>query len=441
VTILEQRALLEIPAGDAQRSLMRGSSRGNWLLPTLMQMTDPEGRGIEGILASVIDGIVDQGEAEPLLLMLTASLVQASGHSLPQQLGERVVGGSKELTAALATLTAELERQFCVSREAVGVENPPGALITHHRLIAEAFVTIAAESSDHRESFLNACEALPRSVAWDVDEERLIPQPRFRLLDASLRYLLRDDPPRYEGAHRFLCALIDLDDRQFPALTRLGDCDTAWLRAEHGLEHPDPARIDWLIKASRAAYRKARDIAKNVLEDPDNAPAPYRAYDLDAQEELISHSWGVTEDTIGRIAGDRAAFKRAVMLFLEAAGGRGWSTLALPLIHLGELELAARATAVFRDLGTSKRERGFIRAQEKLLRQQGVGIPEGGRVAIDSLIPAIVRELLLDDWEGIALYESAREHREALRRSARRGARLLDRHQEIDELVVKLTDQ
>jgi hypothetical protein len=441
---LEGRQLLESSSPETAREALGRRDGGDpeatpWLLPTLMQLTDPQGRGFEGILASVVADLKKEPSMGPLLLLLGASLAQGAGRSLPSDLGERLVREEGGLTTSLEVLTAELETQLGASSAAMGLEERPGSLITHHQVIAEGFVKVAATNSDYRQRFLDACDALPLTVAEDIDQEVLIPKPRFLLLDSILRFLLDLEPRQYEAADRFLRSLITLDPRQFPALTRLGDCDANWLRDEIRANKPNQDRIEWLQESARSAYRSALQVARDVLGDKELRPRPYADSELDEEEQIISHGWGVLEDTIGQRNRDRSVLKRAVLLFLRSIQNRGLTTLSLPLIHMGELNRAAQATAAFASVARDERSQIHVRNQKRLLTSCGQAVPDVGIEILDELLADLVLNLLLESWAEMALFDSYEEHVETLRDILTQGKTLIKHHDLIDRAVMQLT--
>jgi hypothetical protein len=411
-----------------------------WLLPTLMQLTDPKGRGFESILGSVLADLKKEPSMGPLLLLLGASIAQSAGRSLPADLGERLVRDEGGLTSSLEVLTAELETQLGASIMAMGLEERPGSLITHHQVIAEGFVEVAATNSDYRQRFLDTCDALPTTVAEDIGQEVLIPKPRFLLLDSILRFLRGLEPHQYEAADRFIRSLISLDPRQFPALTRLGDCDADWLRDEIRADSPDQDRIEWLQASARRAYWSALRLAQEVLRDKESRPKPYADSDLEKEEQIISHGWGVLEDTIGQRNGSQSALKRAVLLFLRSIQDRGMATLPLPLIHMGELSRAAQATAAFASVARDERSQIHVRNQKRLLMSRGQAVPDVGIEILDELLADLVLNLLLEDWAEIALFDGYEEHVNALCRILEQGKKLIKNHDLIDRAGRQLTD-
>jgi hypothetical protein len=435
---LRKRSLLSVRASDATAELSRAGSSGPWLLPTLMQLTDPQNRGFEGILASVLSGLRTETSSGPLLLLLTASVVQASGPALPQDIAERLVDAKGGFVASMEALTAELESQFRVPREIVGLGAPPRTVVTHHRVIAEGFVSVAAKSSEFSKRFLEVCEELPQTVRQDVSVEELIPRPRFQLLDGVLRYLLSFDPPMHEAADCFLRSLVTIDRRQFPALARLADCDIDWLRVELRSNNPDRDLIEWLVESARTACQEGLASAREVLAEGQIRPAPYVNHRIGDEEQLFFHTWGVLEDTVGQIHGDIPTLKRAVMLFLQSGSDRALSTLPLALMHLGEPGRAAKAAAAFRAVGTSKRDREIVKTQRGMLQRYGHVVPETGIEIIDDLWPDLAINLLLMDWTEIGLYERRDDHVAALRLALRKGAARVSPHVRIDEAMAIL---
>jgi hypothetical protein len=422
VEALRRRSLLTRFSPEEAVERLVAEHDGPWLLPTLMQLTDPEGRGFEGILASVLSGVRDDDRAGPLRLLLAAAIVQASGHPLPEDLAERLVDGCGGFTASMEALTGELASQFGIAASAVGFGRPSRIVVTHHRLVSEGFVSVAANSTDFSQRFLDAAEALPQTITQEVTVDELIPKPRFRLLDASLRYILTLDPPLFEAADRFLRSLISLDPRQFPALSRLGDCDTEWLRAEMRKEDCNATLVDALAESARTAYKEALRVGAEVLAPGNERPAPYAGYDLADNERIVRHEWGVLEDTAAQRTGDVPGFKRAVMLFLQDGSDRALSTLPLPLLHLGEMDRAARAAAGYRALAVTPTDRAVVRSQEKMLRDVGEVVPNAGVEVLPELWADLVTNLLLDDWAEIGLYATREEHVDALRGILRQGA-------------------
>lgn len=120
IAALESRDLLApaIKPEDAAKRLLEASRiqrerETSWLLPTMMMLTDREGRNFEQILESVLVELKADGEYAAAALLLAASLAQAADVALPDGVAELLMSarGGYGLAAALEALRTELGEQ------------------------------------------------------------------------------------------------------------------------------------------------------------------------------------------------------------------------------------------------------------------------------------------------------------------------------------------
>lgn len=421
VTRLEARGLLRAASvEDALARLRRGPQGGErpWLLPTLLELTDPARRGFEGILAAVLRGLRQEESAGPLSLLLSASVVQGAGRALPEELAERLVAEAGGLAATMNALTAELARVLDADLAAARAGRLPHVVVTHHRVLADAFVQIAARHDELAVHLVEACGDLAATVAPDVTSSVMIPPRRFKLLDVVGAYLSAE-PPLYDAGERFLRKMIALDERQFPTETRLADLLTNRLREALTARPPDEALIAALAEVARAEHRRALDTARAVLGGEASPPRPLAGRKLPLEEALIYNEWAVLESTLGDHMGDTAALERAAVLAIRALASKrsaGYAAASLPrtLILLDECGLAARIVAARPDVDSSRKGHAVTRALTAELAKRDVAVPAGDIAQLGEVAAELATGRLLEHWAAIGLCDSERDHVELL---------------------------
>lgn len=387
----DARARLDRAADGLEAEVRRRRTEKAWLVPTLIQLTDPAGRPFEEILRSVLTDLRDGSESVALRSLLAIALVHAAGSALPRDLAERIAGGPESWVDAREALIAELERHLGVplaTRRGSAMEEYE----THGSAVSAGFVQAATDSS--LADLLSVVgRRLVEATSPDYTPTDLLREDRFDLLDRVADYLVGEASlPRV--AVDLLSAWVSLDEtRGFPAMQRLGTAYARWLAAMRRVPEPDIDELVAILDAGRNAFRRALATARAVLSGPVR-PYRYDLYDLEEQEGFIYHAWAVLELTAADapVAELRAhgSLPRAIYLALLSAARPGrdrifsLGVLADSMCTLGFYADAASAYALLEDL-TSPTDRVVRRGKQKLARH-GVEMPG----ATGGLFPDVV---------------------------------------------------
>jgi len=357
--LLSQSGLLHGRSTDAAVAALRTASDGStttpdkpYLLPTLMQLTDPHGRGFETILESVLTDLSQVHDRASLRLLLATALVHGADMGLPRAVATRLTGSRDILATALSALQAELQTQL--SSAAQFATEDDDRYFLHHAVVADGLVSAAFHSTEHRETLLALCSDIPDSVRYDRDAQLRLPDDLFELVD-SVPWHLDKGLHLYEAAEKFLMSWYATDTRRFPTLHRAAECATEWLRQELRRSPVNNDLVRELIRKARSAYGRSIAVAQEVLSSEEK-PSWFVGYDLRAHEIRAFHGWAVLEGTAAEIedhpAKRRSSLLRSVELSLLAfePNDRRQSrlvcgTLALTLINLELYAEAARVTA------------------------------------------------------------------------------------------------
>lgn len=372
----------------------------SWLLPTMLELTDPAGRNFEQILESVLIELKADGHYDAALLLLTGALVQASNGGLPNDIGallcESAPGGLTAVLDALATeLTAQRLRVWDRTRQTLA------ELVTHHRVVAEAFVAIGITSTDQRNVFTEACANLAAVGVNHLDEFGDLPPHHFHILNEAESYLVHQ-LHAYEQGASLLREWIQLDPNEanFLAMHRLAVCYRDWLTELLAAPQPDMEFARNLAVSARDVFQWSLETAARVLAEPEKC-SPRMRRDPVRQAKITYHAWAALEDVVGQHLEGRRAFLQALLLSLLsfsptdserqvlAAG-----MVAFQLIHLGEYELAAATTSALIELDAANYTLPNLRS---MLRQQRVDIPTGGLQLLRHVIAECATRLLLPE--------------------------------------------
>jgi len=392
----DARTRLDQAADGLRADLGRRRAEKAWLVPTLIQLTDPADRPFEDILRSVLTDLRDAGEAAALRGLLAIALVHAAGSALPKDLAERIAGGPEAWVSVRETLIAELERHL-----GVPLATGRGAVIeeyeTHGAAASVGFVQAAASHGALADLLSVVCRQLVEAMAPEYTPTDLLREDRFDLLDRSVDYLIEEGRlPNI--AVELLSAWVGLDEiRGFPTMQRLGTAYSRWLAFARGTSGPDIDELVAILGSGRAALRSALLTARTVLSKTER-PHRYDHYDLEEQEGYIYHAWAVLELTAGDapIAELRGHGKLQRALYLAVLGLPGKArqrivsvgVLADSLYVLGDHGGAASAYA-FNQVISGPRDRVVQRGKEKLALH-GVELPS---VTTHLLPDAVTRAL------------------------------------------------
>jgi hypothetical protein len=441
LTILESRELLGVESrAEAAALLTRAASEAgsqaqrdrwtkSWLLPTMMRLTDPEGRPFDRILASVLGDLLEGGQDDALRLMLAISLVHAAGPGLPRDLAERLVGSRSDLVQADELLAAELERQFKVPRQML--TRSSDVYRTHGSVVSDGFVHAAGDEEALRPWLLEVCRALPESMAPEYDHENALREDRFDLLDAAVNYLDREVKD-HEGAVAVLTSWVELNPLAFNTVHRLGGAYSHWVQQAASNKQADPAELQRIVEEARNAFRQAISVAEYTL-GLDPVPAPYAGYDLGDQRRMAYRAWALLEATVGSphavTLGGKDDLIRAVYLSLLGASKRQRGLvvtsglLARVLDRLGEIELAAPLIAYVRAVeGPRSQTLGRVSAK---LRASEVPVPDVAEVLLPPAMANIGLQVIDGNWGVLNLKASEAEHRQLLFEALTRFSREL----------------
>lgn len=180
----EARSRIDRAADGLRSDLRRHRSEKSWLVPTLIQLTDPRDRPFEDILRSVLTDLREAGEAASLRGLLAIALVHAAGSALPKDLAERIVGGPEAWVDARETLIAELEDHLgapIATGRGLSIEEYQ----THGAAASAGFVRAAANDPSLADLLLVVCRQLVDSTAPEYSATDLLRDDRFDLLDRN----------------------------------------------------------------------------------------------------------------------------------------------------------------------------------------------------------------------------------------------------------------
>jgi len=389
-----------------------------YLLPTIMQLTDPQDRGFEKILADLLTSLPGEHDPGASRIMLAASMLHAAGTGLPRDLAERIAGDAGKLAHALALLQSELQHQLQYSPSTFGEAALYAHYYVHHRVVADAIVGAAYSHPFQKEVLLAVCRDMPIVMKRDLLADLLLPPQHFAILDQTVDYLDQEKGV-FEAAEALLTSWYILDERGFPALHRLAECCLRWLQQELKEEPPDLDLVQTLASRSRAAFAKTLDVARPVLAAPDKAPARLRRYQYREVEFKTYHGWSVLENTMARLAdtaGSRmSCLLRSVLLSLLALEPTVTlrqersccGTLALSLIDLGEYEVAAKVVAA--EVALRQRP-DVLKHHRKALASAGAAVPEPGLEPLADAIAQLATGPLLHEWRSIAMFPDCETH-------------------------------
>jgi hypothetical protein len=402
------RAVAGPMLSDASRHA-RAAAQANqwersWLVPTILQLVDPNRHPFEKILTSVMEELLEEGHEEALQLLLAISLLHAAGPSLPSDIAERLAGSDTALLRAVEILDQELERQFDVSSKLLNGSS--SRYVTHGAAVSDGFIRAACVHPQLRRWLEAVCRQLPRLMTPEYARTTALREDRFELLDMATRYLQeqRRDP---ELAAALLESWTELDPQGFVAVNRLGTAYLRWLQQSLREGDSEPEGLRVVANRSRDCFRRALLLAEEVLTSS-QIPTPYVGYDLLKQQHITFNSWAVLEATLGtahgKWKGDRASLARAAYLailslslepsvLLNATG-----LLSRILVNLDEPRLAAPILACGLSVGAGHGKRGQL---VERVRQQGISIPEGGVDLLPGALEKIVRQVLAHHWSDM----------------------------------------
>jgi hypothetical protein len=430
-------------ATAAASSSHSGSPR-YWLLPLLLQLTDPGGRGFESILLDVLMGLQGAEEDGALSLLLAASIGQAAGGVIPRRIAERLLGGETELDKAASALIAELESEFATDGSLLLATRTTAPLLTHHRVIAETLVDVAFDATDLEPVLRAVCRDLPQTAAPDLTDEDLVPRELFAFFAQCGEYLWKRRPPLFPCAAELLESWAALDPRLFPGMHQLAECHASWTRDVLKARKPDERLAADLIALARAEYRRTYEMTEATLADGQQRPRPYARYKLDYQRRVAWHAWAVFEGVVGAHFRDRTALERSALLSMLAfqPGDRHWeisgsATLALTLLNLDEPKLAAMVSSAYREVGR-QRDRANLEVQRRRVEAAGCTIPAGGRALLPEAFAAVLRTVISSAVDQLAIFPTIREHRYFLRRSLESMRSSIGSTDSLDSLIVEL---
>lgn len=413
-----------------------------YLLPTLMQLTDPADRGFEAILESVLSDLGDLPDRTAFRIILAAAICHGASLGLPEIIAKGLAGSSDQLAKALTALDSEMQKQLGASVPfAFSMGN--NRYFLHHAVVSDGVVWAANHSHAHHDALLAICEDLVKLTGPYLNAESM-PYGLFEMLNEVPRHL-DQDLNLFEPAVRFFSTWFSLDTQRFPTLHRLAECYTRWLQHVLKKQPTDEHLVAVLANNARDAYRKAIDVASNVLTDA-NRPPWFAGYNYRQTEIEGYHGWSVMEGTIAMHLSEPAqkqtCFLRSVLLSMlafepnrPASNAKTCGTLALTLINMGAYELAAKVTQASIELKSAPR---IIQNQKKMLERNGVQLPDGGIDLLDAVFASLCTGPLLAEWETISLFVSRQHHVGKLQEILTRAREWLPRKDAITSAVLAL---
>jgi hypothetical protein len=394
----------------------RSESVRSYLLPVLLEVTDPHARGFESILRDVLVGLRNRDTDDALDLLLAGSLTHAAGFPLTTGQAAGLIPAGANTDRALLALTEELNTQFATNL-APGLSAPARVLVTHHPVLAATFVQVAAGTQELEPFMLRIAEAIPLSFAADMDLNGILPPYQFTVLDMVPRSLVGSHVPLFAVACSWLRGFERLIPDGFPTIHRLAYCYYEWI--VHMAKHSSMIEeVGGLVELSRSSYRRELAAVDRVLAPDTARPQQFGNYDLVTQRLYCWHAWAVLEIFVGTQFDEPSALWRGLFLALLSMGddpedmSRALVSLADALIGLERYEMAGAVVSVGRDIGRSKGTKIGSHQAESLLKQ-GADVPTGGRSLLDDLLGDLAPEIL-DRLDDFGVYDSRQEHLRAL---------------------------
>jgi hypothetical protein len=404
---LEERRILSIPTDEA-RTRLHGigqlggrEDKGSWLLPTLMEITDPALRGFEEILEDALREVAEINRSA-LSLLLATSLLHAAGTGLPVPIAEDVARSSgSDYAEAVSVLRTELVRQADVKNDA---RVPSARLLTYNFLVSEVLVRRAWGSAELRESLRTTCGAIVHSIDTHARGDHLSKRD-FDLLQGVSTYLLKK-MEAFELCADWFDAWIRLDDppTNYLGMRRLGDSLVDWMKQELR-QHDKRELAEGLADKARSAFIEAIQTARQVLADEEIATAEDRRRRVEADLRRAYTSFAVLEGLVGTNFGREQSFFQAAFLSIISLGPgvaneRSVANLALNLIELERWDDAAIVTAAEQELGGTP---GIVRNLHARLRKQKIEVPGDGLAKLGNVINTLTTKTLLaklgpEDW-------------------------------------------
>lgn len=386
-----------------------------YLLPTLMQLTDPDNRGFEVILESILSDLDQLETRTPIRFLLSAAILHGAGLGLPYKLAERLAGSRDALGQALSMLDAEIQKHLRVTLGTLDSRDDEDFYV-HHAVIGDGLIDSAYKSAALHETLLGLCTDIPGLIRPDMDIELRMPDSRFELLDAVPRHI-GEELQLYEAEDRFLSSWFSLDRRTFPTVHRLAECRSRWLQKILKEVPINTLLADRLVTNAREAYKQSLEISRNVLRGAEK-PAWFANTNLREHEIKTYHGWAVLEGTEAmRVANPdarRAGLLRSTLLSLLSFeperrhnNAMACGTLALTLINANLNNEAARVVAASIALNNSER---IVNNQRRLLQRRNVKVPEGGIELLDGVIGDLCSGVLSKEWSPISLFADRRQH-------------------------------
>lgn len=404
---LFERQILFAESVDAARTRLTEASRRelraggvSWLLPTMMELTDPERRGFDKILVDLLDQLRDLEEPAALFLLLVTALAHGARVGLRSDIAALVVddqpGG---YVRASEVLSSEITRHFLGARAG---RVPRSSMLLYNGVVADGFIRAATCAAGESSALSEACRRLVASVGL-VSHGQVLANELFDLLHEIARYLTKE-LSAYETGAEFLDAWIRLDDppENFVAMQRLGDCLQRWFHREivKPPETRDLVLVQQLLDNARATFEEGLSTAEALLSDPSSLPPSFANRTIDHEERVFFTSWAVLEDLAGtHLEEGRSAHLQAALLSVLglAPGGDGIpniATLALNLIHLELYDDAAKLTSALEAAGGHP---SIVRSQRRTLQRENRTIPVGGLTLLASVVADLATGLLLTD--------------------------------------------
>ena len=443
--LLERGVLAENSSEEVRSRLRSGRSRTkdpngdgrSWLLPMLMELTDPERRGFEEILADFLDQLSGD-ESAALQVLLATALAHAAGVALRQQAAEVLAsdhpGGFAD---AIAVIESETVRQL---GGAEGSRLPQNRLLTYNVVVADGLVRVALGSPVLREHLSAICHRLI-SIVGERNTEGRLPKDKFDFLNQTTHYLY-DDLEAHAQTAQWLDDWVQLDDppSNFIALQRLGDCLQSWLQEELRESGDTPLARDLAAKG-RQAFTEGLELAAEILGgDGEGYPPELLSRNLASDESVFFRSWAVLEDVIGtHFEGKPAHLRAAFFSVLGLSAGRNAAlslgTLGLDLIHLERPADAAVVASALAELGGN---RHVVARQRQLLKELGAQVAPSGIAKLPEVLSRLAEEFLdeISD-EGWPYSREARAGH--LARSLKRAKEFLPGGDSLDAAIATIT--